>query len=125
MLLWLIRWALGCLRAGAALSLTRAVARLAARPSSARPGPAPELLARTVFVAARWMGVTCLHRSLATYAVLARRGYPACVRIGVARLPEEGLRAHAWVEVGGVPIDAPGEGAWSRALPPLLGPARP
>ena len=40
----------------------------------------------------------CLTQALAVKLLLKRRGYPACLRIGVAR--EEGgkLQAHAWVE---------------------------
>ena len=44
---------------------------------------------------------TCLTRALASQVLLARRGYPALVRIGVAGGGESGLEAHAWVESGG------------------------
>lgn len=52
---------------------------------------------------------TCLTRALASQVLLARRGYPALVRIGVAGGGELGLEAHAWVESGGeVVVGGPG-----------------
>ncbi|HEX5757819.1 MAG TPA: lasso peptide biosynthesis B2 protein, partial [Thermoanaerobaculia bacterium] len=48
----------------------------------------------------------CLPRSLAMQRLLARRGAPAELRIGVRR--REGvLEAHAWVEVDGRPVGEP------------------
>lgn len=44
---------------------------------------------------------TCLTQALAAQALLARRGRPAQLRIGVARGRHGLLEAHAWVEVGG------------------------
>ena len=41
---------------------------------------------------------TCLTQALAVQALLARRGYPASLRIGVARSDEGSFEAHAWVE---------------------------
>jgi hypothetical protein len=46
---------------------------------------------------------TCLTRSSALARHLRHLGVPALVRIGV-QLPEDGLTAHAWVEVAGQPI---------------------
>ena len=43
---------------------------------------------------------TCLRRSLALWWLLRRRGLPAELRIGVARV-EEQVQAHAWVELAG------------------------
>jgi len=41
---------------------------------------------------------TCLVRALAVQAMLARRGYPSRLRIGVMRGSPGGLDGHAWVE---------------------------
>ncbi len=60
--------------------------------------------------------MSCLRRSLVLQHLLRRREIAAALRIGVRR--EDGmLQAHAWVEVGGVPIDEP-EGI-AAAFPPL------
>jgi hypothetical protein len=62
--------------------------------------------------AARWIRAaarntpgadTCLVRSLALLAVLRRGGIPAELRIGVGAT-QPALDAHAWIEVGGVPV---------------------
>ena len=44
---------------------------------------------------------TCLNQALAAQVLLARRGHPAVLRIGVAKGKEAHLRAHAWVESEG------------------------
>jgi hypothetical protein len=43
---------------------------------------------------------TCLTQALAVQVLLARRGYPAILHVGVARHDKE-LKAHAWVESEG------------------------
>lgn len=49
---------------------------------------------------------SCLRQSLLIWWLLRREGVPAELRIGVRAL--EGFTAHAWVEVGGQPVnDAP------------------
>ncbi len=48
-------------------------------------------------------GGSCLRKSLVLARVLRKRN--PVIRIGVARI-EEGLTAHAWVEVEGVPFDS-------------------
>ena len=40
---------------------------------------------------------TCLAQALATQVLLARRGYPTFVHIGVVRGEQERFEAHAWV----------------------------
>jgi hypothetical protein len=50
--------------------------------------------------------VTCLHRSLAAYALLRPRGEPVRLQIGVARDGGD-LVAHAWLERDGVPLEEP------------------
>ena len=44
---------------------------------------------------------TCLSQALTAQILLRRRGYPAVVRIGVARTHGRRLEAHAWVECAG------------------------
>jgi len=69
------------------------------------PGPDPELPARVehaVERAARLLpGTHCLPQALAGRILLARRGIPCDLRIGVAGRGEEGLSAHAWLEMDG------------------------
>jgi len=63
-------------------------------------------LARMVNAGARLAPgpVTCLTRSLLLDWLLRRRGLPSELRIGV-RLHRGTLEAHAWVEVGGTPVN--------------------
>jgi hypothetical protein len=56
----------------------------------------------------------CLARSLVLMRLLARRGVPASLVIGVATEPEFG--AHAWVEHGGRPLLPAGGGRFERLL---------
>lgn len=92
----------------------RAVARatLAAVAPIARPdaGPVDEATVwrayRAVCRAKRlWpLPVRCLQTALVLHEVLTRRGLPAAVCLGV-RLNDGNLEGHAWVEVGGRPLD--------------------
>lgn len=61
-----------------------------------------ERIVWAVETAARYVSptATCLTQALAAQALLARRGYPAVLHIGVARDNNE-LQAHAWVESEG------------------------
>lgn len=66
-------------------------------------------IAKVVAMAARHTPTanTCLHRSLALWWVLGRRGLDSRLKMG-ARMVEGALDAHAWVEHSGVVInDAP------------------
>lgn len=56
---------------------------------------------------------TCLRQALAVQWWLRRRGLPARLRIG-ARRTGDGLDAHAWVELAGVPL------AQGNELPPAF-----
>ena len=47
---------------------------------------------------------TCLTQALAARVLLARYGHSAVVRIGVRRDTLGAFKAHAWTEVGGVPV---------------------
>lgn len=62
---------------------------------------------------------TCLHRSLALWWLLGRRGLTSQIRIGTRRLHGQ-FEAHAWVECDGAIVNDGGESgyaplAWSPA----------
>lgn len=44
---------------------------------------------------------TCLSRALTVQALLARRGYPTRLHVGVGRGSQGELEAHAWLEAAG------------------------
>jgi hypothetical protein len=48
--------------------------------------------------------VNCLVQALAARTLLQRAGYDARLRIGVAKPPDAGFQAHAWVELSGVAV---------------------
>ena len=48
---------------------------------------------------------TCLYRSLVALGLLARRGYPVAIHIGVSR--GGGFFAHAWLTVAEHPLESP------------------
>jgi hypothetical protein len=84
--------------------LRSAIARLVRRrPSSLASSPGDvDRIAWSVGSAARFVPkATCLTQALAGEVLLRRAGYPAEVRIGVAKDPAGKLEAHAWVESGG------------------------
>lgn len=73
---------------------------------SVRPGqndrPSPERIAWAVTVASRYVpGTACLSQASAAQALCLRHGYPAQLRIGVAKGERGTLEAHAWVESEG------------------------
>lgn len=87
------------------LSLPRLQARLArglAPPSRGYDPAALAPIAEAVDIAARNLlpPATCLPRALVLWRQARAVGFPAELRIGVAR-PEGALRAHAWLEVEG------------------------
>lgn len=57
---------------------------------------------------------TCLKRSLALYALLARAGRPVELRVGVRRGDDGALAAHAWLTRGGEPVLEPNPAALGR-----------
>jgi hypothetical protein len=61
---------------------------------------------------------TCLTQALATHVLLARRGHPALLRIGVAKGEQEQFQAHAWVESEGKVVIG---GSESGRYTPLAG----
>jgi hypothetical protein len=56
----------------------------------------------------------CLSQSLVLTALLARRGIPSTLVIGVS--PGESFGAHAWVENQGVPLSPPFEAEFQRLV---------
>lgn len=79
------------------------VAALAMWPQAERMSPAR--IGRIVTVASRYVPrATCLTQALATEVLLGRYGYPATLRIGVARSRAGELQAHAWVESEGAVV---------------------
>jgi len=75
----------------------------ASRSNHAPSRPAPERVAWAVTAASRYVigGSNCLLRAIATGLLLRRYGYDANLMIGVAKAPERGLAAHAWLETSG------------------------
>jgi hypothetical protein len=87
--------------------------RSAGHPTATEPTPEriadAHQLARLAAIAGR-RGLypnTCLRQALVVQWWLRRRGLPACLRLG-ALLRDGALDAHAWVELGGVPLSQPG-----------------
>jgi transglutaminase superfamily protein len=78
-------------------------------------------MSRLVDVAARHtVRNTCLHRSLALWWLLGRRGVPSRIRIGTRRRRRRRFEAHAWVEIGGVAINDRGEPGYAALVwPPV------
>jgi transglutaminase-like putative cysteine protease len=62
-------------------------------------------LGRLARIAGRYVPTngSCLRQSLLVWWLLRRKGVPAELRIGVRT--QEGFTAHAWVEVGGQPVN--------------------
>lgn len=63
----------------------------------------PRQLAWAVTAAGRFLpgGRGCLPQALATETLLRRHGFPAQLKIGVARAGQNDFQAHAWVESEG------------------------
>jgi len=77
------------------------------------PDVEPQTLAVLVNAASNHLPIagSCLTRSMLLDWMLRRRGVASALRLGV-RLVEGRLQAHAWVEVGGRPVnDVPGVAA--------------
>ena len=96
---------------------------------TAGTSPPPQAVALAVSrAAAHHLGaMTCLPRAIALQRMLARRGIPATLRIGVRKAPEDAggartIAAHAWVEVDGIALGEP-EAIAERFLPLLPPPA--
>ncbi len=100
---------LGAIRAGLRVLPFRIVLRLLARatkPSAHRQKPDPpseDRLIWAVTMASRYMPGTgtCLTQALAAQVMLACRGHPSRLHIGVSGTVRHRLEAHAWVESQG------------------------
>jgi hypothetical protein len=97
--------------------LPRLVEAMKAREPQAARSVTPDQLRRAreyahlVKIASRYhlVAATCLHRSLVLRQLLAREGLPTELRIGVKKDGIK-LRAHAWVELDGYPVnDSPAD----------------
>jgi Transglutaminase-like superfamily len=69
--------------------------------------------------AARVPRATCLTQALAASVLLPRYGHDATLRVGVAKDEDGRLRAHAWLESGGVTILGEPEPGAFQVLPPV------
>jgi hypothetical protein len=101
--------------------LHRLVARLTRRAAggAASTVPAERITWAVAAVARRIPRATCLTQALAATLLLAWRGHPATLRLGVAKRDDGSLHAHAWLECGGIILlGEPEEGAFAP-LPPL------
>jgi hypothetical protein len=102
----------------------------AARAASAgRTSPRADLpLATTAWsvrvVSRRIPGASCLTQAIAGQILLARQGISSVLHLGVARSPEEGMRAHAWLDCQGQTVlggQVAGEYARFPGLDTVLG----
>ena len=66
---------------------------------------APQEVARLVHAAASILGAPCLQRSLVLWHFLQCRGTSTEIRLGVSKLADGRLAAHAWVELDGQPLN--------------------
>jgi hypothetical protein len=85
-------------------SLRRWLASSAAQGAGSQPDtrPNPAHLARAVRRVSRYIpAANCLPQALATQWLLQRHGYPAELRLGVAKNGSGQLKAHAWVDSEG------------------------
>lgn len=89
-----------------------------------KAGQAPvDKIVWAVRVASRYVPeATCLTQALAAQVLLARRGHPVNLRLGVARSETGEFQAHAWVECQGrVVIGGTTAPLHFTPLPPLEG----
>lgn len=81
---------------------------------------APSEIAMLVGAAASLLRARCLPRSLVLWHFLRARGTSAEIRLGVTKLADGSLSAHAWVEFEGLSLsDGPGVLERYVALPAL------
>lgn len=65
----------------------------------------PSEIAKLVAASASTLHIPCLPRSLVLWHFLRDRGGSAEIRLGVAKLDDGRLSAHAWVEFDGLPLN--------------------
>ncbi len=102
----------------------RLLARVTQAPTGWREANqlSPDRIVWAVAVASRHMpgARTCLAQALAAQVLLARRGHPVRLRIGVAKGEGGRLEAHAWVESEGrIVIGGVGDLLRYNPLPPV------
>lgn len=68
-------------------------------------GLTPQEIARLVNAAASILGTSCLSRSLVLWHLLRSRGTSTKICLGVSKLADGNLSAHAWVELEGLPLN--------------------
>lgn len=105
------------------LGRTRAwLDRLGAAAAGDASALAPGEIAALVGAAGALLQARCLARSLVLGHFLRERTASVEIRLGVAKRPDGGLSAHAWVEFGGSPLNE-GADLFERyaALPALAG----
>ena len=66
---------------------------------------APREIAALVGAVGALLRAQCLPRSLVLWHILRDRGALSEIRLGVAKLADGSLSAHAWVEFGGAPLN--------------------
>jgi hypothetical protein len=111
-----VRSALTILPFGTLRKLLARLMRPPARISSRRH--AAERIAWAVTVASRYVpNATCLTQAFAAQFLLVRGGYPAMLRLGVAKGRDGGFQAHAWVECEGRVVIGDLEGEEFTPLP--------
>jgi hypothetical protein len=81
------------------------LARLGRRGEGDSGALAPQEIARLVDAAASLLRVRCLPRSLVLWHFLRHRSASAAVRLGVSKLADGSLSAHAWLEFDGLPLN--------------------
>lgn len=94
------------------LSFRRVVAFVAGLPAARtiRRHDVPVCVAAARRAAARVAHPTCLFESIIALALLRRRGHDATFHLGARR--GAGFEAHAWLTVGGLPVDGAGDDAY-------------
>lgn len=93
------------LRARGLARTTALLARLQRRGEGDSGALAPREIARLVDAAASLLRIRCLPRSLALWHFLRHRSASAEVRLGVSKLADGSLSAHAWLEFDGQPLN--------------------
>jgi hypothetical protein len=109
-LLWAIRVGLWLLPFGTLRRLLDGAGRPAASALRADRLPAERIGWALAAASCGVVRATCLTQALAAQLLLARRGQPAVLRIGVAKDATGKLEAHAWVECQGqIVVGGPAE----------------
>jgi len=115
-----IRLALRVLRFGTLWEIVNRAPR-ASRHERATGGVSTDRIAWAVAVISPYVvGVRpCLTQALAAQVLLVRRGFPARLRLGVARGEQGEVQAHAWTETAGKVVSG-GSAAELERFTPLL-----